>query len=95
MRRALILALVVAGCATPVVKPPRIDQGARIVYADTALVDQLCRDIVGWFDGKGRPVTVYHGCYDSRADLIILPHDAPRWLIDHEQLHRGGWSHDH
>lgn len=89
-----IAALMLVGCASPVVVPPVIDQDARVIYLAPDQVDLACRDLVGWFSKSGVPIVRYHACYDQQRDIIVLPHNPPRWLKEHEQRHREGWTHD-
>lgn len=37
-----------------------------------------------------------HACssWSTGGCVIYLPKDAPRWLVEHEEKHCAGWTHD-
>ena len=68
------------------VRPPVTAPYAYIVVADA---DRVCRQV--GFDAGG----VIHGCaipYQNTC-TIYLPHDAPDWLVQHEEQHCLGRAH--
>jgi len=91
----LVVIIMVSGCATfDYVWWKAWPESVKPWVYVTALDVPLACHTLG-FDPdrtKGR----INACAQWRHEgcLVVLPSDAPRWLIEHEERHCEGWVHD-
>ena len=88
----LLLLLLLAGCATEADFARQAGTSAPNfprLYVYTADVKSACIAA----GARYAPGDIVHGCSDPWGRLtpkhctVFLPHDAPTWLVEHEDLH--------
>lgn len=95
MNRALLSSVVLAllcGCAAPSyswykVREPYPKAQWRYLY--TSMASYICRERVG-------NATQPHACatwHDHYCEMV-LPPNAPAWMVQHEERHCLGWAHE-